>query len=531
MTFYSLPFLCFLTAAVVAYFVTPKRFRWVALLAASYVFFFLNSKWLILVLFGQTVVTFGVGLWIRKIQDGGKLYLSEHKAELSKEEKKDLKTRTKRNAKRVLILGVVADLGVLLVLKYSNFFISNANSILSHFGITFPKMHFLLPLGISFYTLQALAYLIDIYREKIDPDHNLGKFMLFLSFFPQIVQGPIPRHSQLAGQLYEGHDFDLRRLEMGAQLIIWGWIKKLIISEYLAFPVNRIFSSEYYYTGSVVFLGAALYGLEVYADFSGGMDIARGIAQIFGIDLEHNFRQPYFSVSVEDFWRRWHITLGSWMRDYVFYPLSLSKAFAGLGKKSRKLFGSFVGKRLPSFLAMFIVYFLVGFWHGPSWKYIGYGLWNGIFIASSILLVDVYANMRHALHIKDGSKVWYVFQVLRTFVIITLGRFFSRASGFKAAIDMMRRMTIGFFDFRWISKAGLTDLNLNERSWILLIIALGIAFVVDVLHERNVQIRETISHRNIVIRWAIYYVAILAIMIFGIWGPKYDPIAFIHERF
>ena len=531
MTFYSLPFLCFLAVTILIYFSTPKRFRWIVLLTASYVFYFVDSKWLIFVLFGQTAVTYAAGLLIRRVQDRGKLYLSEHKEDLSKEERKAVKGRTRRSAKHILLIGAALNLGILLLLKYSNFFIDNANRVLSFSGIRLPSTCFLLPLGISFYTLQALSYLIDIYREKLEPDRNLGKFMLFLSFFPQIVQGPIPRHAQLAAQLYAGHSFDLKRLERGAQLILWGWIKKLIIAEYLALPVSRSFSEYQAYPGSAVFLGAAFYGLQVYADFSGGMDMARGVSEIFGIGLQQNFRQPYFSVSVEDFWRRWHITLGEWMRDYVFYPLSLSGAFTALGRKARKWLGNSAGKRLPSFLSMFLVYFLVGFWHGPEWKYIAYGIWNGIFIASSILLTDVYGRMRGALRIRGDSLPWHIFQILRTFFLITLGRFLSRADSFPIAIRMMGRMASGLFDFRWINRAGLEDLGLNLRSWACLLVFLAIAFAVDLLHERNTAIREEISKKPIVIRWAIYYAAILAIMIFGVYGPEYDPAAFIYEQF
>ena len=276
---------------------------------------------------------------------------------------------------------------MLLFFKYFNFFSGNASGLLQRIGIpvVLPALDLMIPIGISFYTLQAIAYMTDVYRGKYRADKNFFKFMLFMSYFPQIVQGPIARYDFLANQLYEGRDMEYKRCTFGIQLILWGYIKKLVIADRLAVPVNEIFNNFNEYTGMLVLLAAIGYGLQVYADFSGGMDIARGVSQVFGIELQLNFKQPYFARSIEEFWRRWHITLGAWMKDYIFYPLSLSKLSGNIGKKARLLFGSSIGKKIPSFIAMFIVYFLVGFWHGAEWKYIFYGIWNGLFIMSGIL--------------------------------------------------------------------------------------------------------------------------------------------------
>ena len=331
MTIVSLPFFLFVTALTLVYFLVPKSFRWVVLLAGSYAFYWFNSQWLALVLLATTLVTYLIGLQIQNVRDRRKAYLDAHKADMPREERKAYNAATKKITRRILALGVVITLAPLLYLKYGNFFIDNANALLSRLKVEkqFGQLNLLLPLGISFYTLQAIAYLTDIYRGKATADRNPAKFMLFMSFFPQIVQGPIPRHGQLASQLYEGHDFDYTRVCHGVQLMVWGLFKKLVIGERIAIPVNALFDNYSKYSGPILFLAAAMYGLQVYADFSGGMDIARGVAQILGIELELNFRQPYFSSSVEEFWRRWHMTMGNWMRDYVFYPLSMSKARRG----------------------------------------------------------------------------------------------------------------------------------------------------------------------------------------------------------
>lgn len=532
MTFVSALFIGFVAAVALVYFLFPKRFRWVVLLAASYTFFFFNSEWLVLVLLLTTAVTFFTGHAIYKVNTKGKQALKEKAASLTSEEKKAFKSKTKKKAKLVMLAGVVVVLFILLFLKYYNFFSDNANHLLQYCGFTLPKLHLLLPIGISFYTLQAIAYMVDIYRNKCEPDKNFLKFMLFMSFFPQIVQGPIARHNQLAHQLYEGHSFDYNRLCMGAQLIMWGWIKKMVIADRLGVFVDQIFNNSGQYTGLIVFMAVAGYGIQIYADFSGGMDIARGVSQILGIELELNFRQPYFSRSIEDFWRRWHIALGGWMRDYVFYPLSLSKAFANLSKKSRKVLGAFVGKRLPSFLAMFIVYFLVGFWHGSSWKYIAYGIWNGVFIVAGILLSEIlYDKVRIKLGIEAESVSWRVFQMIRTFLLCSFGRFFSRADSLMTALRMMKSMFIKIYDLSFLTDGSLLKLGLSNASWILLLFSILVLFFVDYLHEKDVPIRETIARQSIIFRWIIYYGAIIAILVFGIYGPGYDAASFIYEQF
>ena len=317
MTFVSLPFFLFVFGLVVVYFLTPQKYQWLVLLVASYAFYWLNSKWLVLVLWGSTMVTFLTGFLLQKVYDKNQQAMQALGDQLTKDIKKQMKAQVKRAGKRIMLVGVLLVTAALLMLKYFNFFGENLNQLFQslHWGATIPRLNLLLPLGISYYTLQAIAYMVDVYREKTCADRNPLRFMLFLSFFPQIVQGPIARHSQLAKQLYAGHRFDFRQCCFGAQLVLWGLFKKLVIAERLAIPVNYMFQHYNSFSGPILFLTVALYGLQVYTDFSGGMEIARGVAQMLGIELELNFKQPYFSTSIEDFWRRWHITMGSWMKD------------------------------------------------------------------------------------------------------------------------------------------------------------------------------------------------------------------------
>ncbi len=531
MTFVSFGFIGFMILVAAVYFLIPRKWRWTVLLAASYLFYLINSEWLVLVLLAETAITFLTGLWIERVVKKTKQQIDRQKAELTKEARKALQAKSKKQSRGILALGVLLILGILLFLKYYNFFADTVSIVTKLIGFRIPKLKLLLPLGISFYSLQAIAYMTDVYRGKIEADRSFLRFMLFMSYFPQIVQGPIARYRQLANQLYEPHDFDYDRMVRGVELILWGFIKKLIIADRIAIPVSMIFDDPSAYGGILVLLAGIGYGIQVYTDFSGGMDIARGFSQIIGIDLELNFTQPYFSVSVENFWRRWHITLGSFMRDYVFYPLSLSKFFNAIGKRSRKLIGDFAGKKVAPFIAMFIVYFLVGFWHGAEWKYIVYGIWNGVFIASGILLTDVYAKIKRFLHIHEDRFLWRLFQIVRTFLIISVGRFFSRAAGVRTALSMMKSIFTRFTDFGFMEKDALLELGLDRWNWILLLAGIILLLIVDIQHEKGFSMRDRIAKQNVVFRILLISFTIAAIVILGVYGPGYDSAGFIYQQF
>ena len=530
MAFVTLPFIAFITLTALLYFTVPKKGQWIVLLVASYVFFWLNSQFLILALMAATAATFYVGQWIgREIQRGKEALKS--RPDLTQAEKKQFRAQTKKKTKRILVLGILLDLSLLVGLKYADLFSTGANLVLSRFGYSFPRLRFLLPIGISFYTLQAISYLVDIYRGKVEPDRNLAKFMLFMSYFPQIVQGPIPRYKQLAQQLYDSHPFDYQRVTFGIQLMLWGFFKKLVIADRMGIAVKYIFGNIPQFHGLMALAGAAFYGIQLYGDFSGGIDIARGLSQVFGIELADNFKQPYFSRSIEEFWRRWHISLGEWMKDYIFYPLSLSKPFLNLSKKTRKVFGEYFGKRLPSFLATFIVFVLVGVWHGPQLKYFAYGIINGGIIVSSFLLEKVYARIKKAARIEETSLGWRVFQMVRTFVVISFARMFDRGDGIRLAVKMLTSVFKKWWDLSFLVDGTLTKTGLVTADWVLLIFAVTLVWAVDLLHEKNVSIREGIARQHIVLRWLIYYGAIFIILIFGVWGPAYSKAGFMYEQF
>lgn len=501
LSFVSFKFVLFLTLSFFFYYLCPIKYRNYSLLLFSYLYYYLNSHLLVLVLFFVSLFTYLIG---------------------------ELLTKYPKNKKILLPIGIIGILSILIYFKYYNFIIDNINVI---FNSSFAWKNLLLPLGISFYSLQAIAYLIDIAKNKCQSDHNILHFFLFMSYFPQIIQGPIPRYKKLSKELSAQHPFDYYQICQGLQLMLYGIAKKVIIADRLAKPVAYIFDNGDQFKGLFILFGAILYSFQIYTDFSGGIDAIRGISQVFGITLDDNFNQPYFSKSIEEFWRRWHISLGNWMKDYIFYPISLSKHLNKLTKKMRNLFNDYIGKRIVPCLAMFVVYLLVGLWHGADWKYAIYGIYNGLFIMCGILLAKVYKSLLERFKIKTNSKSWQLFQMIRTFMIVSIGRIFSRADNLSLSFIMLKSLFKNIFDLSDFNKTVFINLGLNMPEWILMIIMLLIVWYFDYLNYSGVKIRESIARKNIFIRWMLYYSLIIAILVFGLYGPGYDGSSFIYGQF
>jgi len=522
----SVEFSVFWLITAALYFIFPLNHRWLVLLGSS-IYFYVKSGLIGTGVMAVVCLTvWYVALQLDKKIEANKLYLSEH-PELTKDEKKERKTVLQKDKRKVLAVGLVVCFAILVFFKYANFLLSQSFAVLNFAGLDMaaPQINMYLPLGISFYTLQATSYIIDVYRGKIRAEKNPLKIALFVSFFPQIVQGPIARFDRMAPQLFEGHRFDEKNIKYGLELFLWGLVKKLTLAEYAGVIANEVFNSYENYRGFVILVGAIAYGIQVYADFSGGMDLIRGVAQIFGIEMAINFERPYFARSVSEFWRRWHITLGAWMKDYVFYPLSLSKRFASLGKKTRKVFGNTVGKLLPTFLASFITFMLVGIWHGSNWKYVGYGLWNSVIISGSILLEPLYKKILTKLKIKEDNVLWKLFQIFRTFMLVSIGRIFSRADDLTAALKMIRNM-FSEFNPQIFFDGTILELGLMLRAIVVLVFTLTILFAVSILHERGVKIREALEKRRLILQLILIAGAICFVLVFGAYGSD-----FVYQQF
>ncbi|MCR5683871.1 MAG: MBOAT family protein [Lachnospiraceae bacterium] len=528
----SFKFLLFLTVVLFLYYIVPKKLQWVLLLIVSYAFYLISGVGQVFFLLGTTLVTYGSGLLMQRRRDRYKQELASSK-DISKEDKQALKKKTGADIHRIQVIAVVINLAVLGVVKYSSFVIDNINSLLGTAGLQaeIPGFKILIPLGISFYTFMAMGYIIDIGRGKYEAERNFGKLALFLSFFPSIVQGPISRYEDTGKKLAEEHKLSYENLTYGAQLIMWGFFKKLMIADRIAPMVSAIFVPDYQdYSGTLIFVGMLCYAAQIYCDFSGGIDITRGAARMMGIELPLNFERPYFSRSVAEYWRRWHITLGAWMREYVFYPIMLSKPISKLSKKVKDKKGQQWAKYVPSVITPFIVFILIGIWHGANWRYLAFGLYNAVVVAGGVAMEPVFKILREKFKVNVESKGWKIFCIIRTFLIMGISKILVKAPSLKTAAGMVGRV-FSNVNFHVFKEIGTYEFDLGYKNYIVLGISLALLFTVSMLQEHGVQIRKTIAGWNIVFRWLIYLTMLTAIMIFGIYGPTFDAAAFIYQAY
>lgn len=523
MSFTTLQFFLFALVAVVVYYILPKKVQWVWLLILSYVYYLSYHVVTVWMMIFTTAVTYAGGIMLERLNE---LKPSE---DISREEKKAFKKNITHKKKCVVVGIVLLAFGVLAVVKYTNFMIGNINGILALFKNTgrISLLNLTLPLGISFYTFQSVSYVIDVYRAKHTAQKNFFKYALFVSFFPQLLQGPIGRYERFGKQLYEGHKYDLCNIQFGIQRILWGMLKKMVLADRVNAAVLLIFKNYYNYGGWINVFGVILYSIQLYADFSGGIDITIGVAQMFGITMDENFRQPYFSRSISEFWRRWHITLGTWMKDYIFYPFSLSHCMNKFGKWCKKTFGNNIGKLIPVSLANILVFFIVGVWHGAAWKYIMYGMYNGVIIAASGMLAPVYTKLHEKLHINPKSWWYQGFCIIRTFILVNIGFYFDMATDLASANRMLVE-TVTKAHLSQISMATVKAVGLTSEDLIIVLVGCVIVFIVSLLKEKGVNIRQTIASKNIFIRWVVYIAFIMFIIIYGSTSTTSD---FIYANF
>jgi len=531
MIFTTDPFIAFMLIVFLAYFIVRKKDQWKVLLIASYLFYWWLAKSAVIFLVISTLSTYLAGILMEKVNLQQAARLEKEKTSLTDKAINAIKKSSSIQKSLIIVAALLINFGILGVLKYGNFAIPILNNFLSHLSpnIKISGLNLLLPLGISFYTFQSCGYVIDVYRAKIPADRHLAKYALFVSFFPQIVQGPISRHSDLAHQLYSSHPFDYNRLKFGLQLVLWGVFKKLVIADRVVMAVDQIFGNYPEYSGAVVFLGAILYSIQIYCDFSGGIDVIRGIAQVMGIDVMENFRRPYFARSIEDFWRRWHISLSAWMRDYVFYPLSFSRVLIRLGKKARNILGKNSGHVLPSLVATTVTFVLVGIWHGPLWKFVAFGFYHSL-----LLNIGMIAGMvKQRIKISASGQFQKITRWLGgvgTYALVCIGWYFMRADGFKAALRILQHTFSQFLTGSLNSGAAL-NIGLDDQEIAVLVFSVLVLLLVEINQERGIQVRHKISQMPIALRWGLYLAAIMFVVIFGVYGITFTEKGFIYMGF
>ncbi len=390
-----------------------------------------------------------------------------------------------------LLCSVATNLGMLFLFKYLDFFIGALNDLLVPLNLIHeqPLFHLLLPVGISFYTFQSMSYTIDVYRGETPPEKNLARFALYVSFFPQLVAGPIERSSHLLPQFRDRHEIDYRRIADGAKLMMWGFFKKLVIADRLAPFVNQIYASPNEASGAQLAMATYCFAIQIYCDFSAYSDIAIGAARIMGYDLMTNFRRPYLARSIREFWQRWHISLSTWFRDYLYKPLGGSR-----GSQWRTVFNTMT------------VFVLSGLWHGANWTFVVWGALHGLFLITSRATLSARTKFAEFFKLGEESPARKAIQVFLVFHLVVLTWIFFRASSMSDALTIIGRIFSG--------AAASPSMKAPPFLAAVAIPVVLLLFCIDVLHERK-SFRVRLSNWHPAIRWPAYVSLLAAIILLG----------------
>ena len=523
-SFFSLIYLAFfLPACVLIYALCPQKLRKYWLLLASWGFFWLISGELIVFLLLSTLSVYGFGLWLGALSQKRDALVKA----AERPQRKAIKKKYQGYSRMVLGIAALVHIGSLLVVKYTGFFLTNVNSLLRT-AISIPR--FVMPIGISFFSLQAFGYLFDVYRGTVQPDRNPGRVALFMAFFPQIVEGPICRYDQTAQQLWAGAPITYDNLTMGLQRIGYGMLKKVVIADRLNPFVEGIFSDFQSYDGGILALAAVAYTIQLYMDFSGAMDAVTGTAQIFGIAMPENFRRPFFSRTVSEFWTRWHISLGGWFRDVIYYPVTMSSPMKKLVGKARKKLGNYFGPLTAGAVALFCVWFCNGLWHGAAWSYLFFGMYHFVIILTGSLIAPGVRTLQGKFRINPEHWGYRLMQTLRTCILVVIGELFFRANGLRAGMGMFRKIVTDF-RFTGLNSGLLKALHMDGADFVIVGITLVIVLTVSLLQERGIEIRKTLASKPLALRWAVYLGLILYILVFGAYGQGYIPVNPMYANF
>jgi len=510
MSFISIEFFAFLLTALLAYYLLPKQAQWVVLLLASGVFYYFSGLVNFIFLF-VSILTFYAGAH-------GIYRLMHH----------PFGVRVK-TAKWLLGGILVLNICMLAVFKLSGTAGHWVAQLAARLGVSPDSEGLLLPLGISFYTFQGAGYLLDVYRGKVLPERNAAKFALFLSFFPQLVQGPISRFDQQSRQLTEQRTYDSNRFVRGAELMLFGFFKKLVIADNLAPFTSRVFADTQTYTGLLVALAAVLGTFQLYCDFSGGIDIARGVAEMFGIVLPENFRRPYFSRSIAEYWRRWHITLNEWWREYLFFPVTLSRPMNRLSRFLRKNARNTAGKMISVYLGISVVRLANALWHGIDFRHLASGLYFSIIMILALATREPLAKLTKKLRIQTESSGWRLFQMTRTFLLLCINRVLFMTDRFRSALQAWKDM------FSTFNPKTLFDGTLAEAlltPYVICVAGGGLLVVlaISILQEKGISIRDQLNRKHIALRWAVLLAGAVAVFAFGKYSQG-GAMNFLYARF
>ena len=512
MSILSVAFAVFLLFLLLCYYLIPSKYRWIVLLIGGYTFYAMgNWQWLVFLIF-TTIQTYYTGRYLERINNRIR---SEVKQIEDKAERKQKKEQLIRCKKYVVTAAVAVNFGILAVFKLS---------------YVWHETTLLLPLGISFYTFQSIGYIIDVYRGQLEAESNIFRYALFVSYFPSLLQGPINRFKKLTPQFYKNTPFCWSNLKDGFGLFLWGVFKKLVIANRAAVFVNNVFYGNLENVpGSMVLMAAFMFNLELYGDFSGGIDMVQGISEMFGIKLTDNFRRPFFARSIAEYWRRWHISLGTWLKDYVFFPIAGSRAFGNFSQFLKRKYGLHIGKTVPGAVASIITFIIVGLWHEVTIFYVLYGLWHGGIMAISSILEPVFKKVNARLGVRSQAMSYRWLQRGRTFLLIALGECLTITTSISSMLLIYKRILFHFDYSALVLNWNLYGLQTSD--WFCLIAGVIIMICVSMKQESGVCIREALSRQNFWFQWFVTIGIIVVILVCGIYGPGYDASAFIYGGF
>lgn len=487
MVFNSMDFLVFFPIVVGIYFIIPKKCRYIWLLIASYYFYMgWNPKYALLIAL-STVITYASSLLI----------------ELYGNRNQQIKV------KLCLWGSLLSNLAILGLFKYANFMIENISNIMSQLGLGVieRRLDLLLPVGISFYTFQALSYTLDVYYGKIKAEKNILKYALYVSFFPQLVAGPIERSSSLLPQIQNIGKIEVwnfERVRDGLLMMFWGLFQKLVIADRASLLVDNVVNNYTKYGFLEIALAIILFAVQIYCDFGGYTNIAIGAARVMGFNLMNNFRQPYLAQNIKDFWRRWHISLTSWFTDYLYIPLGGNRR--GIYRK---------------YLNILIVFGVSGLWHGASWNFVVWGVIHAFFqiigdMKGKIFKANIDNSESISVKIRRG---------IGTFILVDFAWIFFVANGLEHAVSLIKQMG------RCLQTTSVYELGLDRGNWFVLLLGILILLIVDIMHEKGISVYQAIGSQEIWFRWMIYLGLIWTIIMFGIYGVAYDTSTFIYFQF
>lgn len=533
MSFTAYNFFLFAIVLFFLYYLVPRKEKtqWLILLIGSYVFYAFGGIQYMGYIVVTTVSSYLFSRRLGHLSEVQTAYLKEHKKELSKEEKKSYKAGIKKKRWALLVACLLLNFGILAFFKVnSELCIRDVNRLLGSFGVKklIPYKSYVFPLGISFYTFMSMGYMIDVYREKYEPEKNPFKLALLVSFFPQLIQGPIGKFDETKKTMFAPHKFNSLTVCSGLQRVLWGYFKKLVVADRLLVATKNLFEINNHYTGAYVFIGLLFHAFQLYCDFTGGIDITIGISEALGITLTENFYRPFFSKSIKEYWRRWHVSLGIWFTEYVFYPVSVCKPMLKFSKFTRSHFGEHMGKRVPVYVSTIAVWLVTGVWHGLAWNFLMWGFANCFFLILGEEMEPLYRKF-HGRFSVEGKRWFRDFRIIRTFLLMCCIRMFDCYLDVPYTFKMWWSM-FATNNYKELFQGGLLQLGLTLLDYKILVVALAIIFAVSVI-QRTGSVREKIRKLPFAFRFVLWYGLFLLTLLWGAYGIGYDASQFIYNQF